>query len=105
MTTITFIQHDGTRHDVEATPGESVMQAAKNENLPGILADCGGACACATCHVVVDGAWASRLPPATEVESQMLEFTADKRETSRLSCQLRIDAELDGLIVHIPAEQ
>lgn len=105
MITITFIGQEGSRHDVEAVAGESVMQAARDHGLPGILADCGGACACATCHVVVADEWADRLPALGDVENEMLEFAVNREAGSRLSCQVQIGPELDGLVVRIPPDQ
>ena len=105
MARITFIEQDGTRHIVEADTGESLMQAAKNNGVPGILADCGGACACATCHVYVQEDWLARTGAPDGMETDMLEAADQVRGTSRLSCQIRVTGELDGLIVEIPAEQ
>ncbi|MCK8783152.1 2Fe-2S iron-sulfur cluster-binding protein [Roseomonas sp. NAR14] len=106
MPTITYVQPDGTRREVEAPVGSTVMLAAVRNNVRGIDAECGGALACATCHVYVDPAWMDRIPPAGEDEADMLEGVAgERRETSRLSCQINVDAALDGLVVEIPAEQ
>ena len=105
MPNIIFIEHNGTRHNVTTTAETTVMQAAKDNGVPGILADCGGACACATCHVIVDPEWASRLKPITEIEDGMLEYAMGREATSRLSCQVNISDELDGMVVRIPAEQ
>ncbi len=81
------------------------MIVAKNNNLQGILAECGGACSCATCHVHIDPFWVDRLPPKEVLEEEMLEFVEDADETSRLSCQLKITEDMDGLIVNVPEEQ
>jgi 2Fe-2S ferredoxin len=105
MTTITFIEHNGTRHTVDAKPGESLMQTAQNHSIPGIDADCGGACACATCHVFVADDWIARLAPASGNEDAMLDVVEERRPGSRLSCQLITDASLDGLVVTLPASQ
>ena len=105
MATLTFIEHNGTRHDVEADDGLSVMEAAVRNLVPGINADCGGACACATCHVYVDDAWRARTGEASEMEAAMLEVVDDRRETSRLSCQIKLDSALNGLVVTLPATQ
>ena len=105
MPRIKYIAHDGTVTEVEAQSGLSVMQAAVNNGVPGIVAECGGACSCATCHVHVAPEWFSRLPPPQGTEKDMLEFAIDPRNTSRLSCQLKITDELDGLVVHTPASQ
>lgn len=105
MPKITYIDTSGKHHVVDASKAATVMQAAKEHDVPGILADCGGACACATCHVVVDPEWVNRLPPAAEVELQMLEFALNREENSRLSCQLRVNEGLDGLIVRVASDQ
>jgi 2Fe-2S ferredoxin len=105
MPKITFIAFDGKRHEVQATTGLSLMRAAVDNDVPGIDADCGGACACATCHVFVDAAWADRMPPVSATEEEMLNFTAERREGSRLSCQIPITDALDGLTVSMPEGQ
>lgn len=105
MTTITYIEHDGTEHTVEATDGLSVMENAIRNMVPGIDADCGGACACATCHVYVDPAWEAKTGERSSMEQSMLDFASDVKETSRLSCQIKVEAELDGLIVRLPVQQ
>ena len=107
MPDITFIDSNGsTRHEFEAPDGVSLMQAATGYGVPGILAECGGQLNCATCHVIVDPAWADRLPPPSDREDEMLGYTAVPREaTSRLSCQISLDASLQGLIVTIPPAQ
>ena len=105
MAKITYVETDGTEHRVEVPAGLSVMDGAKRYAIPGIDGDCGGACACATCHVYVDEAWAGRLPPMEELEQAMLDFAFDVQPTSRLSCQIKVDPGLDGLVVHTPARQ
>jgi len=105
MPKVTFIEHDGTEHAIEASDGFSVMEAAVRNGVPGIEADCGGACACATCHVYVDPAWAEATGTPVEMEADMLEFAIEPQPTSRLSCQIRITEALDGLIVRVPASQ
>ena len=105
MPKLILIEHNGQRHEVSVDAGTTVMQAAKDNGVPGILADCGGACACATCHVIIDPEWASRLKPITEIEDGMLEYAMGREATSRLSCQVNISDELDGMVVRIPAEQ
>ncbi|WP_182085764.1 2Fe-2S iron-sulfur cluster-binding protein [Aureimonas sp. ME7] len=105
MTSIIFIAHDGTRYDVDAADGSSVMQNAIRNDIPGIDADCGGACACATCHVYVEEGFLDRLPPMEPMEEDMLDFAVDVRANSRLSCQIRVRPELDGLTVSVPARQ
>jgi 2Fe-2S ferredoxin len=105
MPKITYIDHAGEARSVDVKPGTTVMEGALQNNVPGIDADCGGACACATCHVYVAEQWLSRLPEATEMETAMLEYGRDVRPNSRLSCQLRVDATLDGLVVTTPESQ
>lgn len=105
MPTITFVQPDGTRQDVDAEVGMTVMEAAKKNLVEGIEAECGGACACATCHVYVDDNWVEKVGKPQEMEEDMLDFAFDVRETSRLSCQIKVTNELDGLIVSIPDKQ
>ena len=105
MPKVTYIEHNGKEHIVEVAPGWSVMEGAVKNLIPGIDADCGGACACATCHVHVDPAWAGKLPPKQDMEETMLDFAQELEPTSRLSCQIKVTAELDGLIVRIPKSQ
>ena len=105
MTTINFILADGNRHAVEATDGEVVMRVAVRNGFSGILAECGGACSCATCHVHIDPSWVDKLPPKEELETEMLDFAEGVDATSRLSCQIKITPALDGLIVHVPESQ
>jgi 2Fe-2S ferredoxin len=105
MPTVTFIEHSGARHDIECELGRSLMQIALDHNVPGVLGDCGGACSCATCHGHVDPRWAASLPPIGESESFMLDAVAERRGNSRLCCQIRLTAELDGIVVQLPAEQ
>jgi 2Fe-2S ferredoxin len=107
MATITYIEHNGTEHGVDVPVGHSVMRGAVDHNIPGIDADCGGECACATCHVFVDPAWlaVTGLPAEGSQEASMLSFAAEKRENSRLSCQIEVTAALDGLVVRMPEGQ
>ena len=107
MARITYIEHDGTEHVVEVPTGNSVMQGAFDNNIPGIDADCGGECACATCHVFVDEAWLATVgtPGADSDEASMLSFTALVEANSRLSCQIPVSDELDGLVVRLPEGQ
>jgi len=105
MPKIKYIAADGTETVVEAKVGQSVMLTAINNNVPGIVAECGGACSCATCHVHVDPDWYDRLPPPEDMEKDMLEFALEPDETSRLSCQIKVTEELDGLTVHTPESQ
>ena len=105
MARITYILHDGTEHTVEAEPGMTVMEAAVKNGIPGIAAECGGACACATCHVYVDDAWKEKTGAPSPMEEDMLDFGFDVRPNSRLSCQIKVTDELDGLIVSTPERQ
>lgn len=105
MPKITFIEHNGTEHVVEADVGHSVMETAVRNMVPGIDADCGGACACATCHVYVDEAWAEKTGKPEAMEESMLDFAYEPRETSRLSCQITVTEALDGLVVRLPEFQ
>lgn len=102
MTTITYRDHQGNAHSVDVAQGSSVMQGAVDHDLDGIEAYCGGACACATCHVYVDEAWLDKLPPIAEKEQNMLKFVMEKRANSRLSCQIKVTPELNGLVVTTP---
>jgi 2Fe-2S ferredoxin len=105
MVKITFIQPDGTEQTVEAEPGMTVMETAKKNLIDGIEAECGGACACATCHVFVDDAWREKIGGPSEMEQDMLDFAFDVRPSSRLSCQIKVTEALDGLIVRVPEKQ
>ena len=105
MAKVTYIEADGVEHMVDAPVGWSLMEAAVKNRVPGIDADCGGACACATCHVYVDPAWQAALPPKTEMEEAMLDFALVTAPNSRLSCQIRVTSDMDGLIVRLPVSQ
>lgn len=105
MPKITYTDSGGTARTIEAENGQTVMEAAIRNNIPGIEAECGGACACATCHVFVDDAWKEKTGAPSQMEEDMLDFAYDVRPTSRLSCQIRITPELDGLVVRIPEKQ
>ena len=105
MTKISLIAFDGTRFDVDAENGSTVMENAIRNSVPGIEAECGGACACATCHVYVDDEWAEIVGAPEPMEEDMLDFAFDVRPTSRLSCQIKVRSELDGLVVHVPERQ
>jgi ferredoxin, 2Fe-2S len=105
MAKITFIQPDGSQQVVEAAPGVTVMEAARLNRVPGIEAECGGACACATCHVYVDPSWAPKTGKAAAMEEDMLDFAFDVRPESRLSCQIKVTADLDGLVLRVPGKQ
>lgn len=105
MPTITYIEFDGTAHIVEVAAGMSVMQGAMHHGIPGIDATCGGACACATCHVFVDPAWIDAAGTPGDDEADMLEFAENRQENSRLSCQIAVSDVLDGLVVRMPETQ
>ena len=105
MPRIHFIDRSGQTRTVEAEIGSTVMHAAIKHHIPGIDAECGGACACATCHVYVDEAWMAKLPPASATEFDMIDYASDVKPTSRLSCQIKITADVDGLTVRIPERQ
>jgi len=105
MTKITFVDHAGKSTTVDAEDGSTVMETAIRNDIPGIVAECGGSCACATCHVYVDDAWLEKVGKAGPLEEDMLDFAYDVRPNSRLSCQINVAAELDGLIVTTPEQQ
>ena len=100
---LTFIEPNGTTHERQGVAGQSVMELAIGTSVPGILGDCGGSCACATCHVHVDPAWVSKLAPPEGFETDMLDIVDDRDETSRLGCQIRLNEDLDGLVVRLSA--
>lgn len=105
MPTIHFISPDGTDRAIEAAVGSTVMENAVKNAVPGIEAECGGACACATCHVYVADDWTEVVGSPEPMEEDMLDFAFDVRPTSRLSCQIKVTPALDGLVVHIPERQ
>jgi ferredoxin, 2Fe-2S len=105
MPKITFIAFDGQRRTVEVASGTTLMRAATDNRVDGIDGDCGGNCACATCHVYIDPVWAERVGARTACEVDMLNLVAELRDTSRLACQIDVDASLDGLIVATPESQ
>jgi 2Fe-2S ferredoxin len=105
MPTINFILYDGSAHSIDGNIGTPVMHLARQNDLPGILAECGGACCCATCHVHIDPQWMDRLPQMDEEEQEMLEFAEGVDSYSRLSCQIKISEDIDGLVVHVPETQ
>lgn len=106
MARITYIEHNGTEHVVDVAPGLTVMEGARDNGVPGIEADCGGACACSTCHVYVDAAWVDRLPAKDMMEADMLDFAwAPDAALSRLTCQIKVTDALDGLVVRLPERQ
>lgn len=104
--TIRFIEADGTQHEVTAEAGESVMQAAVNNSVPGVVADCGGACNCATCHGFVDPAWTNKVSPPSEDEAEMIDAgVIGAQANSRLTCQIVVSEDLDGLVIRLPETQ
>jgi 2Fe-2S ferredoxin len=105
MPKIVFTEPGGRRREIDAPPGITLMEAARQNAVEGIVAQCGGACACATCHVYVDAAWLGRLQPPEEMEEGMLETAWEPRANSRLSCQIQITAAMDGLAVTVPQHQ
>ena len=105
MAKITFIDSNGTARSVDAEVGSTVMEAAIKNGIPGIEAECGGACACATCHVYIEEEWREKVGGPAPMEEDMLDFGYDVRPNSRLSCQIKVTDELDGLTVSIPDRQ
>ncbi len=105
MANITYVEYGGEEHVIDVKPGLSVMEGAVKNNIPGIDADCGGACACATCHVYVDAAWADKTGTPTAMEESMLDFAENVEPNSRLSCQIKVTDALDGLVVRMPESQ
>lgn len=105
MGTITFVEHDGTEHQVDIEEGKSLMQTAMDHGVPGIDADCGGSCACGTCHVIVGDDWVEPTGEASDEERQMLDLTPEREATSRLSCQIETSEAMDGLVVRLPEFQ
>src|ERR1700712_1054528 len=105
MPKIKYIEHSGKEHEVEVPEGWTVMEGAVKNMIPGIDADCGGACACATCHVFVDAAFEAKIPAKTDMEEPIPDFAPKPQPNSRLSCQIKVTKELDGLIVRMPTSQ
>ncbi|MEM1105281.1 MAG: 2Fe-2S iron-sulfur cluster-binding protein [Pseudomonadota bacterium] len=105
MVKVIFKDHAGTAREIDASVGETVMEAAIKNSVPGIDADCGGACACATCHIYVDPGFIDKVGEAEDMEQSMLDFAENVTETSRLSCQIHVSDELDGLTVTTPESQ
>ena len=106
MAKITYIEHNGTKHEVDVANGLTVMEGARDNGIPGIEADCGGACACSTCHVYVDPAWVEKLPAKDDMEIDMLDFAFEPdADRSRLTCQIKVTAALEGLVVQMPEKQ
>lgn len=106
MAMITYVEYSGKRHDVEVKPGKTVMEGARDNGVPGIDADCGGACACSTCHVYLDPSWVERVQKMDAMEEDMLDFAYKTDPVrSRLACQMKVTEALNGLVVHIPEKQ
>ncbi|MEN2495226.1 MAG: Ferredoxin-6 [Hyphomicrobiaceae bacterium hypho_1] len=105
MVRITFVNSDGSKKTVEGRIGSTVMETAKLNSIDGIDAECGGACACATCHVYVSEQWVDKVGNPSEIEEDMLDYASNILDNSRLSCQIKITGELDGLVVQIPDKQ
>ena len=105
MAKVIYIEHNGAEHAIDVKNGLTVMEGAVKNNVPGIDADCGGACACATCHVYVDAAWEGKTGEKSAMEESMLDFAENVEPNSRLACQIKVSDELDGLIVRMPESQ
>lgn len=105
MARITYIEADGREYTVDVEPGLTVMEGARSNDVEGILADCGGHCACGTCRVYIDEPWRSKLGPASDMEAATIEAHEDALPGRRLSCQIAVTEELDGLVVHMPESQ
>ena len=105
MAKVTYIEHDGTEHVIDVKTGLTVMEGAVKNNIPGIDADCGGACACATCHVYVGDGWLDKTGTKSAMEESMLDFAEGVKENSRLSCQIKVTDALEGLKVTMPESQ
>jgi len=101
MPKVIYVTTDGTRHAVEVENGYSVMEGAINNNIDGIVAECGGACACATCHAYIDEAWLDKMPEMDDMEDSMLDAAYERKDNSRLTCQLEMNDAWDGLVVHV----
>lgn len=105
MPKITYIEHDGTTHEVDAGAGTTVMNAALDNLVPGIDADCGGECSCATCHVMINPEWMAKVGQPGDTEESMLDLNPERQDNSRLSCQIKVTEDLDGLVVNLPEFQ
>ena len=105
MPIVTFISADGSAQDIHTEGGVSLMEVAVNNGIEGIAAVCGGSCSCATCHCYIDDAWLSKIPVAEELENAMLESAMERKDNSRLSCQIVVTDELDGMVVRLPESQ
>ena len=105
MPQVKFIEFDGTKHNIDANNGDSIMTTAISNLVPGIDADCGGECSCATCHVIVDDAWIGKLAEIAETENSMLDLNPDRETNSRLSCQIPMSEDIDGITILLPEFQ
>ncbi|MFC9841729.1 2Fe-2S iron-sulfur cluster-binding protein [Rhodococcus sp. NPDC127530] len=105
MSTVTFVSHDGAKHEASLEDGETLMRVATNNAIPGIDGDCGGEAACGTCHVIVDADWAATVGQSDPGEEDMLDMHPERQATSRLSCQMKTSPDWDGLVVHLPEFQ
>jgi 2Fe-2S ferredoxin len=105
MPKVTYIEANGQSHEVDLDAGVSLMQGAVDNMIEGIVAECGGSCSCATCHCYIDQQWLDKLEPATEMENDLLECVTEPKDNSRLSCQILISDDLNGLVVHLPESQ
>ena len=105
MPIIKFIEHSGIEHEIDIPNGLTLMEGAMKNKVPGIDGDCGGACACATCHVYINESWSSKLPQKEDGEEDMLDFAFEVKDNSRLSCQITVDDSFEGLVVSIPEKQ
>lgn len=105
MPVVKFVNHDGSSKEVHVTAGTTLMQAAMDNGIDGIIAECGGACSCATCHCYIDEAWQAKTGEAEEIEKDMLDCVLDPQPNSRLSCQVEVTDELDGIVVNLPENQ
>ena len=105
MAKITYVEFSGQAHTVDVAPGLTLMEGAVKNGVPGIAADCGGACACSTCHVYVDADWSARIPAIEAMEEDMLDFAFEPKENSRLSCQITVTEAMDGLVLRLPEKQ
>ncbi len=105
MPTVKFIQPDGVEKIIDVPEGTSLMSAAMENGVEGILGDCGGACSCATCHCYIEDEYFAKLPPAEDIEQSMIEFASEPKENSRLGCQVQVTEELSGIVVRMPESQ
>ena len=101
MPKVNYITTDEERHEVEVEAGYSIMEGAINNNIDGIVAECGGACACATCHSYVDAAWTDKIPSMDDMEDSMLDAAFERKDNSRLTCQIEMSDALDGIVIHV----